>query len=92
MFGAALERHTPLCGYLTPEQLAYVFGPAGSGIGSSVLLPLWDELHDRCVGLLAVGSADPRRFHAEMGTAFVAHLGAVVARVLCNHLRAESGV
>lgn len=83
---ALLNRREPICGYLPPEQKALLFGSAAGEVASSILLPLCESAADDCLGLLAVGSVDPKRFHPEMGTVFVAHLGAVATRVLRSHL------
>jgi len=80
----------PLCGPLRHEQYAYLFGPRAEAMGSAAVLPLTAPpapgLPPQLVGLLAVGSADPRRYHAGMGTLFLAHLGRVVGRALARHL------
>jgi uncharacterized protein YigA (DUF484 family) len=76
-----LQRREPVCGYLTPEQREALFGPQAGEVASAIFVPLC-EGRSPCAGLLAVGSVDPKRFHPEMGTVFVAHLGAVVARLL----------
>jgi uncharacterized protein YigA (DUF484 family) len=38
--------------------------------------------------MLAIGSIDANRYHPEMGTMFVNHLGAVMNRIFRAHLEA----
>ena len=39
-----------------------------------------------CIGLFAVGSFESGRFHPEMGTLFLAHLGALAGQAISTHL------
>ena len=59
-----------------------MFGKVADELASGALIPLLDPTSDECIALLAIGSVDPRRFHAEMGTTFLRYLGAVLARLL----------
>ncbi len=86
-----LSRRVPVCGYLTPEQKAFLFGSQAEQVVSGLLIPLCESPCDACLGVVAVGSVDPKRFHPEMGTAFVAHLGAVTTRILRTHLEGSRG-
>jgi uncharacterized protein YigA (DUF484 family) len=45
--------------------------------------------HDDLVGVFAIGSRDPRRFSADMGTLFVRYIGDVLARVLVRLLATD---
>jgi uncharacterized protein YigA (DUF484 family) len=36
--------------------------------------------------MLAIGSVDSKRYHPEMGTVFVNHLGSVMNRIFRAHL------
>ncbi|SCZ66281.1 DUF484 family protein [Thiohalomonas denitrificans] len=85
-FARTMDRKQPVCGYITPEQKQFLFGGAATKVTSSILLPLCESRHDACLGLLGIGSIDPKRFHPEMGTVFVSHLGAVATRILRAHL------
>lgn len=85
-FGALdnfFKHHRPLCGRLKPEQIACLFGPQASEIGSAVLLPLGEQGR---YGLLAIGSREHDRFHPGMGTLFLKHMGELVSRALRPHL------
>jgi hypothetical protein len=68
----------PLCGRLNSDKLEALFGPRADHVKSVVLLPIPTR------GLVAVGSADPNRFHPGMGTLFlkliVDAVGAALAR------------
>lgn len=81
-----LDRREPVCGYLTPDQVEFLFPDRSREVVSGALIPLCTP-DAECLGILGVGSVDPKRFHPEMGTVFLAHLGAVVAAVLEVHLR-----
>jgi len=78
-FREFLERGSPLCGHLGAEQLAFLFSTLADAIGSAALIPVRGE---GIVGVLAIGSRDPERFHAGMGTHFLSRLGDIVSRTL----------
>lgn len=79
--------HRTVCGHFKPEQNELLFGQGGQEIASAVVIPLCEPGEaGSCLGLLAIGSIDPKRYHPEMGTVFVSHLGAVMNRVFRAHL------
>jgi uncharacterized protein YigA (DUF484 family) len=80
IFQRLMDQGRPACGALRPEQITALFGDQVQ-IGSGALVPLC-EGEGVCVGLVGIGSADPKRYHPEMGTVFLRHLGAVAARVV----------
>jgi uncharacterized protein YigA (DUF484 family) len=84
-FAELLKNRQPLCGHLRRQQLQVMFGKRSDEIASAVLLPLCDG-SEECIGLLAIGSIDPKRFHPTMGTEFISHLGAMLGRILRKHL------
>ena len=79
-----------VCGHFKAEQIELLFGKGGLEIASAVVIPLCDDKgedqDEACLGLLAIGSIDPKRYHPEMGTVFVSHLGAVMNSVFRAHL------
>lgn len=75
----------PHCGYLKPEVKAFLFPQQVDEIASGVLIPLC-EPDKECLGLMAIGSVDPLRYTADMGTVFVNHLGVITAHLLARHL------
>ena len=81
-FVKVLAGRQPVCGYLSPEQARFLFGERAQEVGSGAIIPLCDDEETPCLGVLGIGSIDPKRFHPEMGTVFLAHLGAVTARIL----------
>jgi len=81
-FARLLEQRRPVCGHLAPEQRRFLFGDGADEVASAAVLPLCEPERRGCVGLVGIGSSDPKRFHPEMGTAFLSHLGAVLARVV----------
>jgi uncharacterized protein YigA (DUF484 family) len=78
-FREFLDRGRPVCGHLSPDQLVFLFGPQAEEIGSAALIPVRGE---GIVGVLAIGSRDPERFHVGKGTHFLARLGEVVSHTL----------
>ncbi len=85
-FAAILEKRETVCGHLRPEQLQLLFGNSGNDIASAVVIPLCEGDADACLGLLGIGSIDAKRYHPQMGTMFVNHLGAVMNRIFRSHL------
>lgn len=75
----------PLCGSFKSEQMQALFGDAD--IQSAGVVPLVTEKDSKnCYGIIAIGSYDPNRFRAEMGTLFLSFLGQVLTRILKRHL------
>jgi uncharacterized protein YigA (DUF484 family) len=89
-FQNIIEQRKPVCGRLRPEQLHYLFIERASEISSLALIPLtWRReaaVEPICIGLFAVGSFESGRFHPEMGTLFLAHLGALAGQAISTHL------
>ncbi len=73
----------PLCGE-APEAsvLRYLFGEPATDIKTCALIPLGGASP---YGLLALGSRDPYRFHAGMGTVYLTRLGELLAHGLARH-------
>ena len=66
----------PVCGARFDESLLkYLFGLNGAAVLSASLIGLGSRA---AFGMLALGSHDPRRFHGEMGTVYLAQLGDVL--------------
>ncbi|GAB4299815.1 MAG: DUF484 family protein [Thiohalomonadaceae bacterium] len=82
LFARVIERGEPACGHLAPAQGQFLFGQAAAELASGAVIPLFAAESQHCLGVLGIGSIDPRRFHAAMGTTFLRYLGAVVARLL----------
>jgi len=87
-FHNLLHQGRPVCGRLNREQLAFLFGQAGEGLGSVVLIPLADDTREP-LGLLAAGSADPTRFRPGMSTVFLGYLGETVSAAVARRLPRE---
>lgn len=81
-----LQERYPVCGHFSPEQRRLLFGSGGEEIASAVVVPLCGEEGEPCIGLLGIGSIDSNRYHPDMGTVFVGHLGAVINRIFSLHL------
>lgn len=71
-----LVREQPLCGRLTPAQLAVLFADRCDQVASCALLPLPGQ------GLLAIGSTEANRFHPGQGTFFLELIGETVSAAL----------
>jgi len=82
LFDKVIGRGEPVCGHIAPTQAHYLFDKAAEELASGAVIPLFTPSDHHCIGLIGIGSIDPRRFHAEMGTTFLRYLGAVVARLL----------
>ena len=77
----------PVCGSFNPEQMQALFDDAD--IQSAGVVPLAaDKNSKNCYGIIAIGSYDPQRFRADMGTLFLSLLGQVFPRLLQPHLAA----
>ena len=77
-------RH-PMCGSFKTEQMQALFDD--ENIKSAGVVPLVkDENSKNCYGIIAIGSYDPQRFRADMGTLFLSLLGQVLTRILKRHL------
>jgi len=79
MFRDFMRKGKPKCGMLKEQQLTFLFGSQAGETGSVALVPITGE---RTVGILAIGSRDPNRFHPGKGTEFLRRLGEVVSRTL----------
>lgn len=74
-----LDREHVLCGPLDPERKVILFGKQSEAICSAALIPV-RTAHNS--GVLAIGSSDPERFGADMGTDLLDRLGEVVSQKL----------
>lgn len=82
LFEKIIDRGEPVCGHVAPAQAQFLFGKAADELASGAVIPMFAPDSRQCIGLIGIGSVDPRRFHAEMGTTFLRYLGAVLARLL----------
>lgn len=82
LFDKIIERGEPVCGHIAPPQARFLFGGTADQLASGAVIPLFAPGSQRCIGVVGIGSTDPRRFHAEMATTFLRYLGAVLARLL----------
>ena len=77
-FAASLT--TPYCGANPGLEAATWLGDAG--VASLALLPLRGGPADKVFGLLVLGSTDPQRFHAGMGTDFLERIAELASAAL----------
>ena len=73
------KHNRPICGALVRGQLDYIFGAGGAEIASAALIPLKSE---GVLGLLAIGSRDPKRFVPQQSTEFLTRLGEIISHTL----------
>ncbi len=69
----------PQCGAAAASPFLDWFGGAQGHVRSLALVPLGQT---RAFGLLALGSEDPQRFYAEMGTLFLRRIGELAAAAI----------
>lgn len=82
-FAECLEDGAPICGGFDNDRIAALFGADAGELGSTALVPL---TAGRPMGLVVLGSRDPRHFHPDMGTLFLAQLGELVTTGVTRHL------
>ena len=91
-FAGVLSGGEPSCGRLTNEQRVLMFSHRADEVSSAALVPLGFRMsyapEKPAIGLLAIGSTDPERFHYDMGTVFLKYLGELIARILLPHVAA----
>ncbi|HEX9810665.1 MAG TPA: DUF484 family protein [Burkholderiales bacterium] len=76
----------PVCGARFDESLLkYLFGTNAASVLSVSLIGLGPR---GAAGILALGSHDARRFHAEMGTVYLAQLGDVLMHSIARFAQA----
>jgi uncharacterized protein YigA (DUF484 family) len=83
-FRRLLDQGRPVCGALEPGQMEQLFGDQARDLSSAALIPLKGQ---NVLGLLAVSSRDPDRFHPGKGTEFLVRLGELASRRLEVALR-----
>jgi uncharacterized protein YigA (DUF484 family) len=80
-FEAQLNKGDTVCGRLAQSKLEFLFGSKARWVQSTALTPLGEN---GCVGMMAIGSADPARFYPGMGTLFLELLADVISTSLAN--------
>jgi uncharacterized protein YigA (DUF484 family) len=78
----------PLCGSPAQKPGVIWLADRGQNARSVALLALRRGVEPQAFGLLVLGSADPDRFHAQMGTAFLQRLAELVSAALTPALGA----
>jgi uncharacterized protein YigA (DUF484 family) len=74
-FATFIETSRPRCGRARDAQLEFLFPEHADEIGSIALVPLGPHAK---VGMLAIGSHDPDRFHPGMSTDFLERIGDLI--------------
>jgi hypothetical protein len=82
-FASSLSQ--PYCGANAGFEASAWFEPAAA-VQSMAMLPLRAAEGDAAFGLLVLGSPDPTRYSAQMGTEFLARLGEVAGAALARLL------
>ena len=78
-FREFVDREHALCGHLDAERNDVLFSNQSEAIHSAALIPVRADMQS---GVLAIGSSDPERFGAEMGTDLLDRLGEIVSQKL----------
>jgi uncharacterized protein YigA (DUF484 family) len=73
----------PKCGPAPAAEAAGLFGEGEMKLGSYAYIPLRDG---DTIGLLALASEEPQRYHSAMGTLYLTRLGELIACALAAHL------
>jgi uncharacterized protein YigA (DUF484 family) len=76
-----VDRDRCLCGPLQPKQAEPLFGAEAASIHSAALVPIRATEQS---GVLAIGSADPKRFLPDMGTELLERLGDIAGAKLTD--------
>jgi uncharacterized protein YigA (DUF484 family) len=76
----------PYCGSHVLDEVRSWFGEDAAPLCSFAMVPLRTE---QTVGLLVMGSEDPRRFYPEMGIVYLTQLGELVSAALRRYKPAE---
>ena len=76
----------PLCGGKYDSSImTYLFGEGAAHIKSTALIMMRDARRE---GVLCLGSRDPHRFHAQMGTIYLSRLGELLISAVGRYLNA----
>jgi hypothetical protein len=78
----------PYCGANTGFEAARWFAEGGTSVLSMAMIPLRHGLATPAFGLLVLGSPDPTRYTADMGTEFLMRIGEVASAGLSRLLPA----
>lgn len=79
-FAGSLAR--PYCGTAQGQAAVAWLGEAAGHVRSVAQLPLREGGEGACFGLLMLGSEEPQRFYAEMGTLYLQRIGDMAAAAL----------
>ena len=83
--GNLMRNNQTVLGVLRGSETQYLFPDCETPPRSAAVVPM---SHDGLLGVLAIGSADPRRFTSDMGTLFIRHVGEVLSRLIARSVRA----
>ena len=83
--GNLMRNNQTVLGVLRASEIQYLFPESETPPRSAAVVPM---SHERLLGVLAIGSADPGRFTSDMGTLFIRHVGEVLSRLIARSVRA----
>lgn len=81
-----IETNLPTCGQLSEAMNRFLFREQGHRVQSAAVVPL---VKGETLGLLAIGSHDPRYFQSSQGTLFLGYVGEVLSRILFRILQQQ---
>jgi hypothetical protein len=82
--------HEPTCGTGVDVNTVPGLGPAWTVVRSAALVPLRRLDAPRAFGVIVLGSSDPERFDAGLGTAVLARIGELASAALAPERTAEA--
>ncbi len=82
--GSLMKHKAPVLGRLRAEEQDFLFRHASDKVHSAAVVSVVRD--NKQIGLLSIGSEDPRYFEAGMGTLFVGFIADTLARILPRYI------
>jgi len=85
-FSTLIEKNRIQCGHFTDEQISQLFFDEAADVASAAIIPVSNSgIH----GLIALGSSDPQRYHAGMGTDFLSSLADLIGAAMRSQVKSK---
>jgi hypothetical protein len=82
--GTLMQRKTPSLGMLRPKEKHFLFREQSEKVKSAAVLTIRDK--NKYIGLLAIGSTDPKYFTPDMDAIFISFIAEALGKLLPQHL------
>jgi uncharacterized protein len=82
--GALIQRKAPSLGMLRPREQDFLFRGQSEKVKSAAVLPIRDK--NKHLGILAIGSSDPKYFTPDMDAIFISFIAEALGKLLPQHL------